>query len=532
MDTVHIHSMETRLHLRRSQTSEQPRLAGALKDVLGEGLVEAALERLGVPLHEEICIREIHTPVNLRLSAASAELAVDWSLALAESVARAVHRGGPRVVRYPTPVHALVDFALGVATRDFGRAWAWRQMGLTDGDGGSAPYQLLIALKREPGAIVPVLSAVASNGALPALFAQLSADAVPRLASHALEAAGAAVSWSDIEFACPAPDGGSASPEPGRIARALGCSVIARATRPASSQRHVSRAVTVLALLETDRGLFYRSRAEVQRLVATAANAFLTGDVPSMDSAEPAAVQSPPNLPMESFDETLNDSSVVASVITPRGEEPSTDGNAPPRVDSAGGRDGVDRTPPRELERASAVTEPGETSADMHRERGFTQAGGLLFLLGALANLNLHRDMMAGEMGARRTLAWMLHQLSLTLADVEERDPAALAFAGLGPERDPPSGGEAPPTPVEMEQLLAWRQLLEEHLVTRLPGHRNLFAWVCRRPAEIVADPGWIEVHLPLEEVSTEIRGAGLDLDPGYLNWLGVVFKFMYGQPS
>ena len=56
----------------------------------------------------------------------------------------------------------------------------------------------------------------------------------------------------------------------------------------------------------------------------------------------------------------------------------------------------------------------------------------------------------------------------------------------------------------------------------------SLLEFVCRRRAEVVADPGWFEVRLSLDEVTTEIRRAGLDLDPGYLRWLGAVVKFVY----
>ena len=41
-------------------------------------------------------------------------------------------------------------------------------------------------------------------------------------------------------------------------------------------------------------------------------------------------------------------------------------------------------------------------------------------------------------------------------------------------------------------------------------------------------EPGWVDVELDLEEVSTAVRRAGLDLDPGYLPWLGVVVRFRY----
>ncbi len=51
---------------------------------------------------------------------------------------------------------------------------------------------------------------------------------------------------------------------------------------------------------------------------------------------------------------------------------------------------------------------------------------------------------------------------------------------------------------------------------------------VCRRHAVIQADPGWIDVDLRLDEVSVDVRRAGLDLDPGYLPWLGCVVRFRY----
>jgi len=45
----------------------------------------------------------------------------------------------------------------------------------------------------------------------------------------------------------------------------------------------------------------------------------------------------------------------------------------------------------------------------------------------------------------------------------------------------------------------------------------------------VEAAPGWIDVLLDLDELSVEVRRAGLDLDPGYLPWLGCVVRFRYG---
>jgi hypothetical protein len=52
---------------------------------------------------------------------------------------------------------------------------------------------------------------------------------------------------------------------------------------------------------------------------------------------------------------------------------------------------------------------------------------------------------------------------------------------------------------------------------------------VCRRPARVLADPGWIEIHFSLDDVDTTLRRARLDLDPGFVPWLGVVLRFVYG---
>ena len=56
----------------------------------------------------------------------------------------------------------------------------------------------------------------------------------------------------------------------------------------------------------------------------------------------------------------------------------------------------------------------------------------------------------------------------------------------------------------------------------------DVLLFVTARPAVIVADPGWIEAHYSLDSVDTGLRRAALDLDPGYVPWLGVVVRFVY----
>jgi hypothetical protein len=124
----------------------------------------------------------------------------------------------------------------------------------------------------------------------------------------------------------------------------------------------------------------------------------------------------------------------------------------------------------------------------------------------------------------------VLHQLALTLVPAEADDPAVLAFAGLPPETEPPWLHEEPATVTEVVVIAAYaariREAVRERLNRRDPDEALQF--VCHRHAVIVADPGWIEVHFALTDVSVEIRRAALDLDLDYLPWLGVVVKFVY----
>jgi hypothetical protein len=102
----------------------------------------------------------------------------------------------------------------------------------------------------------------------------------------------------------------------------------------------------------------------------------------------------------------------------------------------------------------------------------------------------------------------------------------------LGPHEQPPSSREDAPSARELaaiEELSsrvthALAQLLERPTTERT----KLLDSVWRRGAEVVWDPGWIDVQLSLQEVSIEVRRAGLDLDLGFVPWLGVVVRFVY----
>jgi hypothetical protein len=170
---------------------------------------------------------------------------------------------------------------------------------------------------------------------------------------------------------------------------------------------------------------------------------------------------------------------------------------------------------------------------------GSTAWGGLLFLLRLTGETGLPDRVIAdpGRFGVG--LRSVLHRLgaeliSLAAPDagpVNPQDPALLAFCGLAAEAGPPEAaadGRADWLDAELGRVLVrLRERLEGTPVAESSDQRLLLT-VLRRRARVSVEPGWVDVELDLDEVSTTVRRAGLDLDPGHLPWLGVVVRFRY----
>ncbi|WP_438310471.1 hypothetical protein ACSHWO_07040 [Streptomyces sp. HUAS TT3] len=56
----------------------------------------------------------------------------------------------------------------------------------------------------------------------------------------------------------------------------------------------------------------------------------------------------------------------------------------------------------------------------------------------------------------------------------------------------------------------------------------GVVGFVARRRGRVVAEAGWIEVVLAAGDADPRLRRAGLDLDPGWVGWLGAVVRYRY----
>lgn len=488
MQDIRIGKFAARYHLPAAARAERHRLDQAMKAALDASL-ESALADAGSPAGGEFCIRRLRVPVRLRLASTDAALAAEWRRALAAELAQAMRDG--RAVVYASRRQALLEMAVDVARGTWHRAWAWRQLGLwqaTEFAGESeAIFELMRALGDEPATIVPALRTLEEAGALVQLCARMTGRHWETLAHAALTEAG--IAWPAKDFVKEPAEASDRTPDARAVReawRVLDGSRLLRGVLASGAtverQLAVCQALAALALLETEPALLRTERAPA--LIALVAEAVRT------------ARFNPP-------------------IAEARQANPDSDRQS-------------HETGEQELETESKQ----ELKQIAPRQQAQTQFGGLLFLLGLIEDAGMVDEMLAHDALGLRPLRWTMQALALALVPAGIGDAAVLAFAGLPPDAAPPVAVAQPMSEAEAVAL----QSLAARIVERL---RSLLEWpeeaadalmefVCWRQAEILADPGWIEVRLPLDEVSTEIRRAGLDLDPGYFPWLGVVVRFVY----
>jgi hypothetical protein len=198
--------------------------------------------------------------------------------------------------------------------------------------------------------------------------------------------------------------------------------------------------------------------------------------------------------------------------------EPGTDSSA------GGGQDRGRAQPPASREAALDAPEAGP----------HTTYAGMLFLLATAAEAGLPDRLLDDPRLVDLPLPWCVHAVGCMLAPVEIDDPAVLALAGLAapPDRDQePDGAELEAV---ADAAAAWRSATVQRVrESGGPGAEEqdaeaVFERVVRRSGAVLQQTGWIEVVLDVADTDVVVRRAGLDLDPGWVPWIGAVVRFRY----
>jgi len=493
LEPLHLH----RFHARHHAVDEAGlRLARAVQARLLEAELEAALQSAAgaaAAAPEVLLLRRVAVRVRLDPRASEQHNARLWSDALALGMRRALaHAPAAERLVFARRGRALQAFfeaqLLGLSAHD----WAWQRLGWLPGQGGGAitPEQRWLALLRlltgKPEDAMPLLLTLLERNGLAPLLGRLEAAQLRELA-EALLAWGLAASAAAFD----APDAiltaSRAAAEPLQTGRPEALpGTVAEALRTVSTgDGALIWALRIVAMLARP-GLARQGPRAVDALCAR----WVQATPALLRRLDPAGAGRRPQLPL------------------------SSDTAAPPDADMA---DAAPR-PPEPTGAAQAVVR--------------TAYGGLLLLLpllpdcGALALLEDARVWPAGS------LPLALHRLALLLWPHQAADDAAaLAFCGLAPGAPcPEADPQAALAEAQAQALASAAELLLAALSRRLPDWRGsaLLARVVRRHAIVRAEPGWLELVFPLSEVSIELRRAALDLDPGFLPWLGLVLRYVY----
>ena len=463
-----------RLHQRLRSTRPLPRariaewndaFAALDGDALTDGLASG---------EEWVLIRRLSLKMRWHAQAGGAAVALQCRDAMRAALAAALaDPARADVVRYQTVRDALADLLYRGALGDRSRQWAWQRMGLVahaDDSPAETLAQGLARLQREPESTWPVLARLLRGEA-----ATASLSAVLRAIP--------ANTWFALFKSCPRTRGHAlvlSAPARGAASTTIAIELPADpawhelvawgVARPALVERQCNTLTVLLASLWRDSAV--AGPVECGAIVATVRRALLPS---AAASAEPAAPRA-----------------------APLADTPDTALRAPaPRRDDL----------------------PALPALPDVVDRHATAWGGALFWVARLDPRALLDD---GEDDAEApALALRLRAIAEALG-VPGDDPALRAFCG----------GDVPPQPVPdalharaAAQVDAWSQWLAT-AAPDLPSPR--IAAVCRRRGRLRFEPGWIELHLPLETVDVRVRRLGLDLDPGWLPWLGCVLRIRY----
>ncbi|WP_137939883.1 hypothetical protein [Chitinivorax sp. B] len=488
--TVAIGRMQSKLHVPADQLTR----AQAVQQLLLDDTLEPRLHALA-PDDELVLIRRVALPLTLSASHTDWQAAQLWGDAIARAIQCELDRcGGDGIVRFRHPAAALQTMAECAWQHDDRLDWAWRRLAWLPAGVVSASQRrdaVFAQLRAQPAWVVPMLQGWRAESLLLPRLLALAAYERQELLIALYGAHGTAISaqWSamaELLACCTQFDQTAAQAEKGTSRWS---------SRPRFPWGH-------------DWQVALSQQPATQAAVLAAIHWVL--DQPMLLCRPAAALQAKVMVTLQAVRRGNTASDVVPRKLQ-LAKQPAVQSAAEPTPNLSPAADDLATWP--------ALAKP---------VCGETEYGGLLLISpllessGALATLTT---------STHPPLPAMLTWLATVLVPMlPARDPARLAFAGLAPDAELPLDWRAPCPPDCLESLLRARHQLWDSLAIRIPpwSGPGLIEQLARRHALIRVEPGWIDVCYRLSDVCLDIRRAGLDLDPGYLPWLGLVMRYCY----
>jgi hypothetical protein len=443
-----------------------------------------------------LCIDELTVDVDLDTNWSTRNVASSWAQAILAAVAGSIE-GSEGMVVYRREADALTDFVTAVARGDVSRLWAWQQVGLV----GPRVLRPTPADVAAAALARPLLTPAVIAAAGPACRAVFRAEDWVRLAREIAVQVGSAP-WQPNDGASLTPDPAGA---PGAARRAQSSD---SPVRPTGQPRPADAAAAVVPDAVWTLTAEARDRWYLAVLCLAVAHPHLTRDRSAI-----AAILDAAPIPRHAIDH----------------RERTRQTDRPTARDSAPVPEASDDAEP---EPSAAPIEPDDPDRPTDDDPLTSAWGGVWFLTHPLLEIEVVDGLSAGPVGPSDALD-ALSAIVVAVTGAPLDDPSVLGVAGRL--------GEVPvcawaPTALQQQEVERWAAAITTWLTERAHGRiatriahgpdddRSLW----RRTVTIDASPGWIEVTSSLSDVDIDIRVAGLDIDPGFVWWLGAVVGFRY----
>ncbi len=501
-----------------SEPGLRPRLEAILAGATARRLDQALEAR---PLPEgHWFVRRLTVRLPLDLRRADPGLEQQWADAVTAALHEATATG--QAVHYGSDCDALADLVACAAVGRFDHEWAWRQLGLIDElASGSAGRAALTALGQHPEFALAAMTAAVCRAGVAAVHRLFGALGWRDLAGlvYQVHCGRPAPAWLAASDSA-GPDAAACLPEPGcpgaaasglaaRLGRVVG-GELARCFRQSRLRPDPATVLAwaVLAAAASDPGLLMLPAAEsaVMQLAAV----LLPGNVRAGSASgridRPGAARPP------------------SAIAAPTAPDEAAAGQAAPDEATAGQATAGTGT------HAAASVEPGVPAED--RPGWPSEWAGLLHLFRTAAEAGIPAAVLADDALSARPLGWVLYAIAGQLVSGAPDDPALLAFAGLLPDDEPPTQTWPPAGPRELNSIARcahrWLTVTAQRLTGDGEATAETTECLLHRRGTIFAERGWIEIEMSLDTVNIAIRRAGLDIDPGWIGWLGSVLRFRY----
>lgn len=555
MTTLSIGRLTARLPEPPGEHGLAPRAEDMLADATGRRLDESLAAWPLPPGHWFLRRLALPLPLDPRRARSGTERL--WADAIAAALHKAIDSG--QAVHYDSEGDALADLMASAAVGNFGNEWAWQEFGLVDaGVSGDPGRAVLIAFGRHPELALPAVSAALGRSGAGAVHRLLGPSGWLELAQLVYRAYSGRPPPGWLASPGAAGDGAAGGgpagppdltypagpPAPGvavRISRLAG-GELARRFRQARIRPGTSTALAwaVLVAAAGDQGLLMQRAAEpvLMRLAVT----LLPSVVPAADRSNRVSSQAVAPAPGPAVS-SAGPGQVSADAAGKGRAAPHATRAAQVAAGDPRAATGTARAEPGSTKAEHVPREPGARSTggdDPAREPGhdngrpgwLTAWAGVLHLYRTAADADIPAALLADDALAARPLAWVLHAIACQLVAAAPGDPALLAFAGLLPTDAPPSRTWRPADQPELDSITGhahrWLAVTAQRLLHDGAATAETVERLLHRRGTLFAEPGWIDVEMPLSQVDIDIRRAGLDIDPGWIGWLGSVVKFRY----